>query len=304
MMLCPQIPLLFMGEESASRTPFLFFTDHHAELADAVREGRRNEFAKFPAFADPASRERIPDPNAPETFAASVPHADPVLGPAREALYRRLIALRATAIVPRLDGARALTAEVIGPKAVVARWRLGDGAILTLASNLDADAVPLDLPASQPAVCQRGQCRTADCRATAPAPSSMSLGRPMSDEAIRDLAHRAGIAVEWHDVTGRQRTVAPDVLRHMLEALGLPCATRGDLLASRRLLQRRSTVQALPPLITATAGRPTRLDVGANEPVGARLSLEAGGTRGRPALVRCADACACRRSACPAIIGC
>ena len=150
MMLCPQIPLLFMGEESASRTPFLFFTDHHAELADAVREGRRNEFAKFPAFADPASRERIPDPNAPETFAASVPHADPVLGPAREALYRRLIALRATAIVPRLDGARALTAEVIGPKAVVARWRLGDGAILTLASNLDADAVPLDLPASQP----------------------------------------------------------------------------------------------------------------------------------------------------------
>ena len=39
---------------------------------------------------------------------------------------------------------------MIGPKAVVARWRLGDGAILTLASNLDADAVPLDLPASQP----------------------------------------------------------------------------------------------------------------------------------------------------------
>ena len=69
-----------------------------------------------------------------------MPHADPVLGPAREALYRRLIALRATAIVPRLDGARALAAEVIGPKAVVARWRLGDGAILTLASNLDADA--------------------------------------------------------------------------------------------------------------------------------------------------------------------
>ena len=96
LMLCPQIPLLFMGEESASRTPFLFFTDHRAELADAVREGRRDEFARFPAFADPASRERIPDPNAPETFAASVPQADPALGPAREALYRRLIELRAS----------------------------------------------------------------------------------------------------------------------------------------------------------------------------------------------------------------
>ena len=240
LMLCPQIPLLFMGEETASRTPFLFFTDHHAELADAVREGRRSEFAKFPAFADPASRERIPDPNAPETFAASVPHADPVLGPAREALYRRLIALRATAIVPRLDGARALTAEVIGPKAVVARWRLGDGAILTLASNLDADAVPLDLPAGQPAVCQRGHAASADCRATAPALSSMSLGRPMSDEAIRDLARRAGIAVEWHDFTGsaedcRARGAAPHArgarpaLRHARRPAGQPQAAAAQV---------------------------------------------------------------------------
>jgi malto-oligosyltrehalose trehalohydrolase len=148
-MLCPQIPLLFMGEETAARTPFLFFTDHHAELADAVREGRRNEFARFPAFADPTSRTRIPDPNAEETFPASVPHPDPMLGAEREALYRRLIALRASAIVPRLDGARAIAAEPIGPKAVLARWRLGDGTLLTLASNLAADPISLDAVAGQ-----------------------------------------------------------------------------------------------------------------------------------------------------------
>lgn len=147
--LCPQVPLLFMGEETASRTPFLFFTDHGPGLADAVREGRRNEFAKFPAFADPASRARIPDPNAPETFAASVPHADPERGAAREALYRRLLQLRASAIVPRLEGTRAISAEVVGPKAVVARWRLGDGARLTLATNLDSQPVTVDLPAGQ-----------------------------------------------------------------------------------------------------------------------------------------------------------
>jgi len=40
-LLCPQIPLIFMGEEGASTTPFLYFTDHHGELARAVREGRR-----------------------------------------------------------------------------------------------------------------------------------------------------------------------------------------------------------------------------------------------------------------------
>ena len=65
-----------------------------------------------------------------------------------------------------------------------------------------------------------------------------------------------------------------------------PAATRGDLLVSRRLLQRKSTMQALPPLITATAGRPTRLDVGANEPCGARLSLEAGEHARHPTLAR------------------
>jgi maltooligosyltrehalose trehalohydrolase len=139
-----------MGEETASRTPFLFFTDHGSDLADAVREGRRNEFAKFPAFADPANRARIPDPNAPETFAAAMPHADPKLGAAREALYRRLLELRSAAIVPRLAGARSLSAEVIGPKAVLARWRLGDGAVLTLATNLDCQPVAVDIALGQP----------------------------------------------------------------------------------------------------------------------------------------------------------
>ena len=126
----------------------------------------------------------------------------------------------------------------------------------------------------------------------------------MTDEAIRDLATRAGIAVEWHDYAGEPKIVAPDVLRCMLEALGLPCSTRGDVLASRRLLQRRSTMQALPPLITATAGRPTRLDVGASEPRDARLSLETGESQRSASCRRCAGVCACRRSARPAIIAC
>ena len=99
----------------------------------------------------------------------------------------------------------------------------------------------------------------------------------MTDEAIRDLAIRAGIAAEWHDFAGRTQAVAPDVLRHLLTALGLPSATRGDLLASRRLLQRKSVVRALPPLIATTVGRPVRLDIGASEPATARLCLESGG---------------------------
>lgn len=67
----PETPLLFMGQEWAASTPFLYFTDHHAELGRLVTEGRRREFGRFAAFADPAVRERIPDPQAAPTFEAS-----------------------------------------------------------------------------------------------------------------------------------------------------------------------------------------------------------------------------------------
>ncbi|MEJ0019844.1 MAG: 4-alpha-glucanotransferase [Acetobacteraceae bacterium] len=99
------------------------------------------------------------------------------------------------------------------------------------------------------------------------------------DDAVRDLARRAGIAVEWNDYAGRPKTVCPEVLRPILTSLDLACTTRGDVLASRKALQRRSTVKELPPLITAIAGRPTRLEVGAGNPLTGRLSLESGGAR-------------------------
>ena len=142
-LLCPQIPLIFMGEEGASRTPFLFFTDHRGELAAAVREGRRREFAAFKGFHDGESAQSIPDPNALSTFESSRPVADDV---ARRALYRRLLALRAEALVPHLGGARSLSAQPRGPACVSARWRLGNGAVLALACNLGRDACPIDPP--------------------------------------------------------------------------------------------------------------------------------------------------------------
>ena len=85
---------MFMGEEGASNAPFQFFTDHHGELADAVREGRRREFASFAAFSDPARRAQIPDPNAPETFERSRPTPDAARGAARSRALSRLLALR------------------------------------------------------------------------------------------------------------------------------------------------------------------------------------------------------------------
>lgn len=145
-LLVPQIPLLFMGEEDASQTPFLYFTDHRSPLDAAVREGRRREFAAFPDFADPDKRALIPDPNAQETFRASVSQPDAARGEDRRALYRCLLAIRAREIAPRLDGAASLGATAVGAAAAHAAWRLGDGSRLTVAVNLGPDAVSIPAP--------------------------------------------------------------------------------------------------------------------------------------------------------------
>jgi maltooligosyltrehalose trehalohydrolase len=143
-LLCPQIPLIFMGEETATDAPFLFFTDHNEKLAQAVREGRRREFASFPQFGDPTLLKEIPDPNDEETFERSHPFKDQASDHRRKDFYTRLLGLRRAYIVPRLIGARATDANAIGEAAVVARWRMGDGATLTLACNLAGQAVEIE----------------------------------------------------------------------------------------------------------------------------------------------------------------
>ncbi len=150
LLLAPQIPMLFMGEEFGARQPFLYFTDHQSpELADAVRAGRRQEFTHFPAFSDPSQREKIPDPNAPQTFNDSIPVSDPSAQDDDSASWRAwttsLLALRHAHVVPRLKGTRALGAEDIGPAAVAARWRMDDGTVLFIAANFAEQAAPAAL---------------------------------------------------------------------------------------------------------------------------------------------------------------
>jgi maltooligosyltrehalose trehalohydrolase len=71
LLLAPETPLLFMGQEWAADTPFQFFTDHHPELGLKVTEGRRSEFAGFSAFREPRLRHLIPDPQDPATWSRS-----------------------------------------------------------------------------------------------------------------------------------------------------------------------------------------------------------------------------------------
>jgi len=147
LLMTPQIPMLFMGEEWGETNPFLFFTDHHDELADAVRNGRRKEFTHFAAFSDPEKREQIPDPNAAETYRKSIPQWRNDSPGEIAALYANALRLRATHIVPRLVGAVSSGARALGDSAVTASWRMGDGALLSIASNFGPRSLDFAAPA-------------------------------------------------------------------------------------------------------------------------------------------------------------
>ena len=144
LLLAPSIPLLFMGQEWGSTQPFLFFCDYQGELADAVREGRRREFGKFAAFADPSARERIPDPNAETTFAVSTldwskAELD-LLG--RLELIRQLLEIRHREIVPRLsEDLHAGRYELADGRAFRVEWPLADGTLLHLIAHLAAGSI-------------------------------------------------------------------------------------------------------------------------------------------------------------------
>jgi maltooligosyltrehalose trehalohydrolase len=140
LLLSPHIPLLFMGDEYGEVRPFQFFTDFTGDLAEAVRKGRKEEFRNNAAFAEAYTRNLVPDPNALETFAASV--LAPVASP-RLDLVKSLIASRRAHIIPRLKGIGGDSGKVLETKgdAFAVAWTLADRSVLTLAANLcDAEA--------------------------------------------------------------------------------------------------------------------------------------------------------------------
>ncbi|HEX9905661.1 MAG TPA: malto-oligosyltrehalose trehalohydrolase [Propylenella sp.] len=147
LLLSPQIPLLFMGEEWGETHPFGFFTDFHGDLADAVRGGRRREFAKWPHFASDEHGARIADPNDAATFAAARLDWEKAAAPEhrqRLALVRRLLDVRRREIVPLIAeiGGNAGSYEMLGDSAIAVRWRLASGGTLCLHANLGAEPFP------------------------------------------------------------------------------------------------------------------------------------------------------------------
>ena len=142
LLLAPSPPLLFMGEEMDAPSPFLFFCDFGPELAAAVREGRRREFARSAGFRDAASLAAIPDPNDPATFERSCVDWGLLDAPAhrrRVEQVRALLALRRREILPLLPLIRrGGSYRTFGDGGLAVVWALEDGRRLRLLANLSA----------------------------------------------------------------------------------------------------------------------------------------------------------------------
>jgi maltooligosyltrehalose trehalohydrolase len=142
LLLAPSPPLIFMGEEFAAASAFLFFCDFRPELAARVTEGRRSEFTRFEQFHSPEAQAQIPDPNSEEPFLGSKldwnsverkPHA------AWLEFYRNVLECRRERLVPRIKDIAPGEAhfEVLAPLGLDVRWPFRKSGSLQLVANFD-----------------------------------------------------------------------------------------------------------------------------------------------------------------------
>jgi maltooligosyltrehalose trehalohydrolase len=148
LLLAPSPPLLFMGEEFAAATPFLFFCDFGSDLAAKVTEGRRSEFSRFEQFRSPEAQLKIPDPNSEQTFLRSKLDWNSISqAPHREWLdwYRHVLTLRHEKIVPliqRIAPGQAIF-EALAADAVDVQWPVVNTGCLRVVANFGRNLLAL-----------------------------------------------------------------------------------------------------------------------------------------------------------------
>ncbi|HEY0833935.1 MAG TPA: malto-oligosyltrehalose trehalohydrolase [Azospirillum sp.] len=287
-LLAPQVPMLFMGEEWASLRPFPFFCDFGPELAQAVRTGRRAEFAAFPEFQDPQIRARIPDATAPDTFeGAKLDWDNRAKPPHAEWLdwYRRAIETRRREIVPRLEGTPggAGRYEVVGRAGLTVRWTLGDGSRLHLRANLSDTPAPGLTDAPGRALWTEGE----GVRDGALGPWSVVWSIEEAS-ALDRLAGRMGIEAEYADAAGKTVRTPPGTARALLAAMGVDAPDEDAAQARLAELDRAELARPLPPVAVWRVDRPpfalsVTLPAGSGE-LRWTLAEESGEARGGVAL--------------------
>ena len=140
LLLSPATPLLFMGQDFAASSPFLFFADHEPALAALVRRGRAEYLAQFESIADPAVQALLPDPGSPDTFERSrIDPAERARHSEAVALHRDLLALRRSD--PAFANQQVPAGQSLAEAALALRFGREDGLDRLLLINLGPDRV-------------------------------------------------------------------------------------------------------------------------------------------------------------------
>jgi maltooligosyltrehalose trehalohydrolase len=141
-LLGPGTPLLFQGQEFCASAPFLYFADHHAQLARLVAEGRRSFLHQFRSLHSHECDDVLPRPDAPATFEkCKLDFAERERHRHVYLLHQDLLKLRREDPVfsqPRPGG---IDGAVIGPDALVLRFFASNDEDRLLMVNLGVDLV-------------------------------------------------------------------------------------------------------------------------------------------------------------------
>ena len=162
LLLLPQTPLLFQGQEFHASAPFRYFTDHSEELGKLVTEGRRREFWQDSTVIDESMAARIPDPQAEATFLASLlPWDEAESGPGSlcRDYYRELLSLRANDPVLRdVRRGRGTLAAVPSDDALLVAFESPAGRRL-LAVSFGAEAGEIGVPGYEQLLASSAEAR-------------------------------------------------------------------------------------------------------------------------------------------------
>jgi maltooligosyltrehalose trehalohydrolase len=140
LLLAPETPMLFQGQEFAASSPFLYFADHNPELAKLVAKGRQEGLKQFASIASPEAEPLLDDPGGEETFLRSkLDFSERTKNASTYELHRDLIMLRKQDPVFSKPRAGAVDGAVLGPEAFVLRFFAENGNDRLLIVNLGAD---------------------------------------------------------------------------------------------------------------------------------------------------------------------
>jgi maltooligosyltrehalose trehalohydrolase len=140
LLLAPQTPMLFMGQEFGANSPFLYFADHDGELRAAVIAGRKEFLEQFAGYATPDALAILTDPADEATFHRSkLRWNDAEINSGIVRLHRDLLQLRREDPVIGEQDARALDGAVLSDHAFVLRWFSDEYGDRLLVVNLSTD---------------------------------------------------------------------------------------------------------------------------------------------------------------------